>query len=124
MEQHIGISKAAPVLDSPQPMHEHVPMAQPPIVFEGMPLEMIRYFDIDVRQIDNRIRKQIMDIYTFSCQEGDSIGDILLKVRAVEKRLGVSSLNETRYGRIWNWLKINRNIEELHKQRSALEKNQ
>ena len=45
---------------------------------------------------------------------------MLLKIGEIEQKIGMPAFNETRYGRIWSYLKINSRINEMEKQKKAM----
>lgn len=111
-----GIAKEAPNKKyTPPPKHEEVSQ---PVIYKGVPLTLVEYFDVDIRAMSDKTVKQINEIYEF-LPDGN-MGDKLVELRKVERKLGQPTLSETRYGRIWNYLKISRNIGNLKKQREAL----
>jgi hypothetical protein len=88
--------------------------------FNGVPLELITYFDVDIRKMDGRINGQLRDIFSVLSPGAKDIGDVLSKVRALDRKLGQPSGTETRYGRIASYLKISAKIDSLEKHRKAI----
>lgn len=91
-----------------------------PVSFEGVPLDIIRFFDIDTRTMDNKTKEKLNDIYKFSNSEGKPMGDILQGLKMIEYQMGQSVVGESRYGRIWNYLRVQNTINDLVKQRDSL----
>jgi hypothetical protein len=93
-------------------------VADLPMMINGVPLEIINHFDVDVRAMDNRTQGRLQDIVKFL--PGEKLGDKLISLRDVERKLGAPAHGETRYGRVWNWLKVTSRIDDLVKQREAI----
>lgn len=100
---------------SPVPTQSITPMVN------GVPIELIEYFNIDIRNTDSRDNNQLVEIYKLLKNDGETDGDMLLKIGEIERKLGSPAFNETRYGRIWSYLRINNRISEMEKQKKAME---
>lgn len=96
--------------------------AQPitPMV-DGIPIDFIRYFDIDIRNIENRDKSQLQEIYSLLDGAKRSPSDMLTELRNIQNKLGAPGYHETKFGKIWNYLKITRHINNLEKERKSLE---
>ena len=118
-----GLAKTA---EQAQPVPETIHPEEKPQVtsasWEGIPIEIYRYFDIDIGKVSQDEIKQFQDIYKWAKLENESatLGDILLKIRDLEHTLGATNFGETRHGKIWNWAKLTLVINEMNKRREAL----
>ena len=111
-----GLAKSAPTSTSTIPVTQAPPAALPVFV-DGLPLDVLRHFNIDTNTLDTFGRKQLTDIYDLL--KGDNV---LSNICDIELKLGVPKNGETRYSRVWNWLKIHQQIENLEKQREVLKR--
>lgn len=116
-----GLAKAAPSLNP-------APIAQPkatqsiaPFMFNGIPFEFINHFNVDIKNMEPRDRDQLIDIYKILGKETPEIGDVMMRMSEVERKLGSPSFNETRYGKIWSYLKVSERVSDLQKQQKAME---
>lgn len=114
-----GLAKTA------QSQEIQIPLSIPetaniPVLIDGTPIELMDYFDLDIRDADSRAKGQLRDIYSMTQEGARDIGDILSRMRNIERQLGHPSFGETRYGKIWNWLKISGRINDLMKQQEAM----
>jgi hypothetical protein len=76
--------------------------------YEGVSIDFLQHFNIEIRDLSPQMKEQLRD--TYRMLEGE---DSLSKFRSlakIERRLGkggqMSLLNK-----VWNWLKIQKNIE-------------
>lgn len=104
---------------TPAPISIEITPSNNVITQEGVPISVIRYFGIDTRKIDNKDKEQLKEIYIFIKDNPNGLYTILSNI---ERKLGAPSLGETRFGRIWNYLKLTNQIDNLEKDRKALEK--
>ena len=61
----------------------------------------------------------LKEIYELGSKPNESIGDIQLRIKDIDMRLGYPAYGN-RYSKIWNYLKIIKNINELQKQQESL----
>lgn len=98
------------------------PASEPqPTLFNGVPLELMEFFTLDMKDLNDSTARKINDIYTFLKPKVKSMGELLMEIRRVERKIGAPALTETRYGKVWNWLKLSNRINDLEKQRKAYE---
>ena len=128
----IGLAKSAPIpMASPVeasndavivPPVDPQPMLSAPS-FEGIPVETIRYFGMDIGKLSSGEIEQLKDIHNWSKpNEGeDTIGGRLQKLKSLETKLGAPKYYETKLSRLWSWVKMDSNISELRKRQSAFE---
>lgn len=119
----------------PQPAQQVVRPARPPSniaaapvstqsitpSINGVPISLIDYFNIDIRNIESRDNNQLAEVYKLLKSDSETDGDVLLKIGEIERKLGSPAYNETRYGRIWSYLRINSRINEMEKQKKAMD---
>lgn len=87
---------------------------------DGIPLDVFKYFDLDVRGMSMDEKTDIKDISSWALRQGRTLGDSLQQLRLLENRLGSPALGERRYSKMLNWIRINNNIDELRKRQEAL----
>lgn len=91
-------------------------------ILNDAPIEIIRYFGVDLLTIDEKTREKLKDIYKFCSKNTNGLGEILMKVKDIERKVkNPVNLYEPLYGRVWNWIKISEQINDLEKQRKAFE---
>ena len=91
--------------------------------FEGVPVDMIRYFGMDLAKLTSGDIEQLKDINTWAkpIDGEDSIGSRLQKLKALESKLGAPKYHETKLTKVWSWVKMASQIDELRKRQSAFE---
>lgn len=126
----IGVPQPAQVVSRPAMVRPASNMAAAPVATQsltpmvnGVPVDIINYFNIDIRNVDNRENSQLSEIYKLLKNDSKTDSDVILEISTIERKLGSPAYNESRYGKIWSYLKINSRIEDMEKQKRAMEIN-
>lgn len=90
------------------------------MVYAGVPIDLFRFFDKDTGKVGETELKRLGEIN--SMLEG-SVGDKMAMLSKYERELGVRHFSESRINRLWNYLKMGSQINELTKKRDALKGN-
>lgn len=124
----IGVPQPAQQVQRPAMVRPPSNMTAAPVATQsivpmvnGVPIDLIDYFNIDIRNLDSRDSNQLSEVYKLLKSDSETEGDVLLKIGEIERKLGSPTYNETRYGRIWSYLRINSRINEMEKQKKAME---
>jgi len=94
---------------------------QPLMSMDGVPYGMMEYFGTNAFDMNERERRQMVEIYNMFSERGMDMGDMWLELRGIEQKLGAPAHNETRYSKVYNYMKVSRSIDILKKQRESLE---
>lgn len=124
-----GLVKVAPIPIVPA---AETPVAAPPVAqaaitapsWEGVPIDLIRYLGKDIGTINSKDIEQLKDIDSWT-KKGlleDSIGNRLAKLKGLEQQLGEPGLHETKMNKIWNWVKMSFQIDEIRNRQRAFER--
>jgi hypothetical protein len=119
-----GIVKSAPVVhvkEMPQPVNTNSEPISRTLVFEGVPVDVLHYFNIDMEDLRDIDRDHIASIVEILRESKTNYGDVLKEIRAVENRVGQPTMHETRCGKIYHYLKLSQRINDLENQRKAME---
>lgn len=122
-----GIAKSAPVKEvATEPIKvssEEAPLSST-VLWEGVPIEVFRYFNQDLGSLDKNVLSKLKYIHEFSKESSSdkSLIGVLKSIKDVESKLGAPSFGETRFDRIFNWMKISKSIRHLEEQRNILRK--
>ena len=84
-----------------------------------VPIDIYRFFGADFNLPTEDVVK-LEEISTWALGKEDSIGDALIKLRNLEVKLGMPRGNETRYDKIFNWVKMQKAVEEIQKRQDSL----
>lgn len=119
----IGLAKTADVVQVQQAQAPVIENSQPlsPMTYEGIPVEFFEFFDVDMRALDTRAKVQLKELFDMSKDGCKDMGDVVTKISEIDRKLGAPAFNESRYGRVWSYLKISRRMGDLEKQRMAME---
>lgn len=92
---------------------------------DGIPIDIFSYFGVDFANITDNEKSKLKDIYEWAVGneiEKPSLGDTMEKLSKLERNLGVPLYGEKRSDRLWRWVKLSLQINELDKRRKALER--
>jgi len=107
----------APVLASP------VPPGVANYEWQGIPIDVLRNFNIELGTIPTKDLEMIRDITTWAKgkvgNEG-SIGDMLQEISKIQRQLGAPSPNERSYEKTWRFIKAQKVIDEMTKRQDSL----
>lgn len=118
-----GLAKSAPKVTG------DVPDARPQIAngfntlcYDTVPIDIYRQFDLDLANVNDKVRGQLKDIfnYAYEANEQKSVGNAMTTLRNLEVKLGSPRGGESRIGRIYNWVKLSNQIQDLDLRRNAL----
>lgn len=88
------------------------------MTYAQVPVDIFRYFDRETSNTSEVELKRLKDIVTWS--RGESCGDKMSALRSLERELGVRHFSESRINRVWNFLKMGNQIDELRKKQESL----
>lgn len=106
---------------------EHAPLPQKtadnnqvdtPLSFEGVPVDLYRYFSLDIANAPQGKVEKMQAIY--QALQGETMGDKISKLREYENRIGMSGV-DSRIDKLYNYLKLSRQSEEIVKKMKAME---
>ena len=115
------LAKSAPQPTEPQPT---ITQADGVMVYDGLPLSIPNYFNVDAFKLSDEEKGRLGSIYEWAktkVPEG-TMGDVLTKISELERQLGATAIGESRLDRLWRWCKLSFRIEDLEKERIALER--
>jgi len=85
--------------------------------FEGIPFEVYRFFNVSPSVAKSDDIRQIKEVYRWSAKEEGGIGDTMVKLRNLEMKLGSPGIGETRYSKMYNWIRVSNIVSELETER-------
>lgn len=120
-DQNQGLAKAAP-----SPTQEAIPTQTGPIeqafmepLWAGVPMSVLRHFGLDLKA-DESTLSQVREVYRMVDVEDKTPGKVLQKLSDLEVQMGVPRIGETRYGRLYNYLRMGSAIKDMQRQQGAL----
>lgn len=90
-------------------------------LYDGVDISVYGFFDLDVGKASDTEKTRLKDIYDWAMSENKSIGDGMQRIRSLETQLGQPPIGTTRLNKLWNWIKISRQIDDLRKRQDSLE---
>lgn len=105
-------------------MSETVTNSLPTQINHGViiPMEVYAYFGIsDPSDVTNsEVKRKLNNILAFAYEKTKGeLGDLLLEIRNIENSIGLPELSTSRYDRVFNYITIQRQINDLEKQKKA-----
>ena len=119
------LAKAAPV-----PQSETTPAEPSPtpryssFEYDGIPIDVYQMFGMPMEKSTKQGREELKDIYNWASEgiEDKTLGNVMSRIDALELALGTPRAGETRRGRLWGWLKLKRQINDMTKRQRVLER--
>lgn len=119
----MALAKTAPV---ETPKQETKPTLDQPNIsagWEGVPLSLYDHFNVDIRFIDDKTIDEMREIYAWAKEGSEDFGDVLRNIGRLELKLGQPLVGDKMHTKLYNWIKIEKNMQSLKKQRQVLEGN-
>jgi len=116
-----------PLLKTVEQTAEHTITDHPtptiPFVSEGIPLDIYSFFETSSENSNPKEKDKLRDVYEFikgRCEE-PTLGNILHSLSVMESKLGLGGYAK-RLDRVWNYVRLSRQVDELDKRRKSMEK--
>lgn len=92
------------------------------LTWEDVPVDVFRHLSIDLGTVEPKEVNKIRDIYQWAQSkcEDPTMGNILLRITSIENALGAAALNEKRWDKMWRFIKLQKQIDDLGKRQAAL----
>lgn len=84
-----------------------------------VPFETYRFFGVNPGTADQKDLNQIKDVYDWASKDSNGLGDSLYKLRQLEIKLGQPPLGETRYSKMWNYVRISKMVNNIETDRDT-----
>jgi len=117
------LAKSAPLETSLQPT-PLLSLSDGVMVYNGLPLSVPNFFNIDAFKASETETDRMNQIYSWAknkVPEG-TMGDLITEISKLERQLGATVAGESRIDKMWRWCKLAEKIEDLEKERTALER--
>jgi hypothetical protein len=114
-------SAPQPITETPTPV---VTQVDGVMIYDGLPLSVPNYFNVDSFKLSDTEKDRLNSIYEWAktkVPEG-TMGDVITKISELERQLGATAIGENRIDRLWRWCKLSFRIDDLEKERIALER--
>ena len=120
----IGLAKSAPTALPQEPKAViKQDMVAPEQTWNAVPMDVYRYMNVDFFDASDKNLGELKDIYDYAKTRSNGMpGDIIQKLDEIKNRLGEPEIGTSRLSQLSNYVRIQRNITDLQKQRRALER--
>ena len=117
-----GIAKTAQqATPTPKPEHTHILTGDGNTLrYAEIPVDIYRFFSIDLGTVEEKELSKLKDISDWAFNGVETLGDGLQKLRSLEIKLGTPKSGESRQDKIWQWVKIQRQVDDLLKRQEAI----
>ena len=114
-----GIAKTAqPEVQAPIQMGE-VKEGIETLKYRDVPIDVYRFFNTEIATVDGGNLDKLKVVSEWAFRDVETLGDGLKKLRDLEIKLG-SSTNGKRWDKMFNWIQIQRHIDDMRKRQEAL----
>lgn len=120
-----GLAKSAPVESisiNVEPINQEASHNVP--IWQGIPMDIFKFMNVDFFEASDKHQEELRDIYEYVKQKSNGQpGDIIQKIEELQNRLGEPSIGTSRLAQLSNYVRINKNISDMMKQKRAMERN-
>lgn len=109
----------APIKLDPTPP---IPQGFDSFQYDGVDISLFEMYGIDYSDEVARGRLKDINNWILNDLEEKTIGNVMMRLRDLDSKLGATPAGEKRINRIWNWLKIRNQIDDMTKRQRALER--
>ena len=88
--------------------------------WDDIPVDVYRFFGEQIGNLDGRDKDKVKAVSDWAFEGVEGCGDAMIKLRNLEMKLGSPTGNEKRYDRLYNWVKMDRQIQDMRKRQEAL----
>jgi hypothetical protein len=113
----LGTLQSNPIIQSEKPTQNIE--SKPAFTSDNHSYEVFRFFSVDpFANKDPYVFKQINEISNWAKDGSKDMGDALWKIRKMENKLGIPANGETRYTKMYNYIKMAKITQSLEKERN------
>ena len=116
IEQRQQATVETPTIEEPTPKERFNAFE-----YEGIPIDFYAFFDVPMDRATQKDKKELGDIYSWGKENDKTLGDVMQHLRDLEMQLGQPKIGVKRHTKLWNYIKIQKNIEDLMKRKDALQ---
>jgi hypothetical protein len=91
-------------------------------MWEDVPIDIYRQFDIELGTIESKEITKIRDIYQWAQSKCDepTLGNVMKRISTLENTLGSPAIGSKRYDKMWSFIKLQRQVDDLLKRQEAM----
>lgn len=88
--------------------------------YRGVPIDIIKFFDMDITEVDGKRREHLSTISKWAFNEVETLGHGMKRLRDLEIKLGSPRADQSRVDKIYNWVRFQEKIEDLKLRQEAV----
>ena len=88
--------------------------------FSEVPVDIYRFFGIDLGTAEGKQLDKLKEISEWTFGDVETLGDGMSKLKELEIKMGSPKMGQNREDRIHNYIKLQRNINDLIQRQEAL----
>ena len=115
-----GIPKSAQPTEPTVVQYTEVKEGMGTVQYQEVPMAVYRHFNIDIGLVDTKEVEKLKAISGWAFKDVDSIGDGMKKIRSLQMKLGSPHLRDKSWDKVFNWVSIQKHINDLEKRQEAL----
>lgn len=116
----VGLAKsAAQAVSAPAPITQTT-QGISATTWDDIPVDVYRFFGEQLGNLEGREKDKIKAVSDWAFSSSETTGDAMIKLRNLEMKLGSPTGNEKRYDRLYNWVKMEKQIIDMRKRQEAL----
>ena len=120
MPEQTGIPKSAQPTEPTVVQYTEVKEGMGTVQYQEVPMDVYRHFNIDIGSVDTKEVEKLKAISGWAFKDVDSIGDGMQKIRQLQMKLGSPHLRDKSWDKVFNWVSIQKHINDLEKRQEAL----
>jgi len=86
--------------------------------FDGVPFEVYRYFNISPTEAKREDLRQVREVYDWANKDSKHYTESIYKLRQLETKLGQPYTGESRYSKMYNWVRVSKMVNSLEAERN------
>jgi hypothetical protein len=91
------------------------------MTWEDVPIDIFRHFNLDLGTVEPKSIDKLRTIYAWARDcEDPTVGNVLQRIASLENKLGSPRMGNDRYDKMWRWIKLQNQINDLQKRQSSM----
>jgi len=116
----MGIAKSAQQQEPVTIEHKELSPSIDTLSYADVPIDIYRFFSLDMANTDSKILDKLKHISNWTFKDAETLGDGLKKLRDLEIQLGTPRLDEDKTEKIYRWIKMQAQIDDIRKRQESL----
>jgi len=119
----IGMARTSEPIAQPVQQAPPAPSTHSSVGEKFLPGEVYRFFNVNPIGPDKTANKYLGEIYKWASKDAHSLGDTLTKLRDIERKVGQPALDEHRYTRVYNYVRMSSFMDSMKEDKRRFKEN-